>query len=273
MSENWRLIITPPLTGATNMALDEVLLHSAANKQEPPTLRLYSWQVPTLSLGYSQSSKEVNILLLEQFGWGLVRRPTGGRAILHTDELTYSITAPMDDPLVSGNLLESYQRISRALLRALQNLGVSARADSEYSNQVTSDRKEPVCFEVPSNYEVTVNCKKLIGSAQARKNNGVLQHGSLPLFGDLSRITLVLNYFDNEMKEKSAHSLLEHAGTVLSLTGLHVTLEDAQNAFISAFSSELDIKFIACEPGVGEWAQASELAKTKYGSPEWTFRS
>lgn len=272
MSENWRLIITPPLTGATNMALDEVLLHSAANKQEPPTLRLYSWQVPTLSLGYSQSSKEVNILLLEQFGWGLVRRPTGGRAILHTDELTYSITAPMDDPLVSGNLLESYQRISRALLRALQNLGVSARADSEYSNQVTSDRKEPVCFEVPSNYEVTVNCKKLIGSAQARKNNGVLQHGSLPLFGDLTRITQVLNYEGEEKRKKSADSLLGHAGTVLSLTGKTISLEEAQKAFINAFSSTLDIQFSMCEPDQREWALVSELEKNKYNSPDWTQR-
>jgi len=273
MSENWRLIITPPLPGARNMALDEALMHSAATKREPPTLRLYTWEVPTLSLGYSQSSKDVNLSSLEQFGWGLVRRPTGGRAILHTDELTYSITAPMDDSLVSGNLLESYQRISKALLKALQNLGINARADSEYSNQGNSDRKGPVCFEVPSNYEITVRGKKLIGSAQARKNNGVLQHGSLPLYGDLSRITFVLHYNDGKLREKSKESLLEHAGTILSLTGLHVTLEDAQNAFISAFSSALDISFTACEPGKEEWAIASELEKTKYGSPNWTFRS
>ncbi len=272
MSENWRLIITPPLSGAKNMSLDEVLLHSAASKLEPPTLRLYSWEVPTLSLGYAQSINDVNISKLEQLGWGLVRRPTGGRAILHTDELTYSITAAIDDPLMSGNLLESYQRISKALLGALQILGVNARADSEYSNQVTLGRKEPVCFEVPSNYEVTYLGKKLIGSAQARKNNGVLQHGSLPLFGDLTRITQVLNYEGEEKRKKSADSLLGHAGTVLSLTGKTISLEEAQKAFINAFSSTLDIQFSMCEPDQREWALVSELEKNKYNSPDWTQR-
>ena len=101
------------------MALDEACLLSSAERRSLPTLRLFSWEPPTLSLGYAQKSSEVNFQQLHEHGWGLVRRPTGGRAILHTDELTYSVTAPLDDPVMAGSLLESYQRISKALLAAL----------------------------------------------------------------------------------------------------------------------------------------------------------
>jgi len=272
MSKNWRLIISPPYHGAKNMALDESLLISAASKRVPPTLRLYSWVVPTLSLGYAQSIKDVDFTSLEQLGWGLVRRPTGGRAILHTDELTYSITAAIDDTLMSGSLLESYQRISKALLLALEILGIDAKADSVYSTKVSQGGKVPVCFEVPSNYEITFAGKKLIGSAQARKNNGVLQHGSLPLFGDLTRITSVLNYENEEKRNSSSKALLAHAGTIESLTGLEIPLDQAQNAFIDGFSKSLGISFMASEPDSSELEIAQELENTKYDSPVWTRR-
>jgi lipoyl(octanoyl) transferase len=272
MPQNWRLILTSPSTGAKNMALDESLLISTALKNKPSTLRLYSWDVPTLSLGYAQSIKDVDLTSLERLGWGLVRRPTGGRAILHTDELTYSVTASIDDPIMSGSLLESYQRISKALLTALSILGIHAHADSVYPTRVTADGKDPVCFEVPSNYEITVIGKKLIGSAQARKNNGVLQHGSLPLFGDLTRITRVLNYENEEKKNRSQSALLAHAGTISSLTGLQISIEQAQKAFIEGFSKSLDISFAISEPSRDELEITEELEKTKYGSPLWTHR-
>jgi len=254
------------------MALDESLLISAALKRMPPTLRLYSWVVPTLSLGYAQSIKDVDFTSLEQFGWGLVRRPTGGRAILHTDELTYSITAAIDDPLMAGSLLESYQRISKALLLALEILEIKAIADSVYPTNGIQGGKEPVCFEVPSNYEITVAGKKLIGSAQARKNNGVLQHGSLPLFGDLTRITKVLKYESEEKKNRSSTALLAHAGTIESLTGLEISHEQAQKAFIEGYSRSLGISFMASEPDSSELEIAQELENTKYDSPVWTRR-
>jgi lipoate-protein ligase A len=272
MPRNWRLILSPPLPGPMNMALDESLLASAASKSKPPTLRLYTWEIPTLSLGYAQSIKDVDKASLERLGWGLVRRPTGGRAILHTDELTYSVTSSVDDPLMSGPLLESYQRISTALLMALSILGITANADSVYPKQATSVGKEPVCFKVPSNYEVTVAGKKLIGSAQARKENGVLQHGSLPLYGDLTRITEVLNYENKVRKNNSKTALLDHAGTIASLTGMHVSVAQAQNAFIEGFSKALDISFTISEPSKEEYDFANELENTKYNSPGWTLR-
>lgn len=271
MKRNWRLLISPPSTGAFNMALDEVLLLNSAREETPPTLRLYSWAPPTLSLGYAQSIQDVDQDALTRFGWDLVRRPTGGRAILHVDELTYSITASLDDPVSRGSLLDSYQRISQALLLALSLLGIKSDAKKLYqaSNQ---SKKEPVCFEVLSNFEITVNGKKLIGSAQARKNGGMLQHGSLPLSGDLARITKVLKYPDEERRQAARVRLLDHAGTVFSLTGKKITIPMARVAFINAFSQELNVVFDEDSISKDEIFQVSELEYQKYKTFQWNSR-
>ncbi len=234
MTSKWRLLQTAPASGAYNMALDEACLLSSAERRSLPTLRLFSWEPPTLSLGYAQKSSEVNFQQLHEHGWGLVRRPTGGRAILHTDELTYSVTAPLDDPVMAGSLLESYQRISKALLAALKLLGIDARGDAVYSLPNSQSKLDPVCFEVPSNFEITVSGKKLIGSAQARKHNGVLQHGSLPLTGDLSRVTHAMLYPTEEKRQDGAARLLSHAGTVESLTGKIISFEKAVSSLHSS---------------------------------------
>jgi lipoate-protein ligase A len=272
LAKQWRLVKSAPLQGDYNMAIDEALLFSTSQKTVLPTLRIYSWKVPTISLGYAQKSSEVDLEALQAYGWDLVRRPTGGRAILHTDELTYSITAPNNDPVVAGSLLESYQRISIALLHTLALLGVNARADSQYIEPPKLDAIQSVCFEVPSNYEITVSGKKLIGSAQARKANGVLQHGSLPLFGDLARITQALKYDSIEERESTAQRLLTHAGTLETFSGRIFSMGDIQNAFIEAFTETLDLEFIPSNPSDGELEMASQLVRTKYGSNDWTFR-
>jgi lipoate-protein ligase A len=129
-----------------------------------------------------------------------------------------------------------------------------------------------VCFEVPSNFEITVSGKKLIGSAQARKHKGVLQHGSLPLTGDLTRITQVLNYPSEDKRQEGIARLLSHAGTVESLTGKVVTVKMATQAFIEAFSSELDLDIIPSEPTMEELANTRELMENKYQSDSWTLR-
>lgn len=272
MTVKWRLLQTEPTSGAFNMAFDEACLLSAAEGKSLPTLRLYSWDPPALSLGYAQKSDEVDTQELYGRGWDLVRRPTGGRAILHTDELTYSVTAPQDDPVMAGSLLESYQRISMALLSALKLLGIEARGDSVYNEEQDLSKKDPVCFEVPSNFEITVSGKKLIGSAQARKHNGVLQHGSLPLTGDLSRINQVLHYPTQEKRQEGIDRLLSHAGTIESLTGKVISFEMAAQAFIKAFSMELDLDLVVSKPTSEELLQTNDLMKKKYQSDDWTLR-
>jgi lipoate-protein ligase A len=254
------------------MALDEAILESVVNHQAPPTLRLYAWDPPCLSLGQAQPISDVDLSALAIRSWDLVRRPTGGRAILHTDELTYSVAAPQNEPRVSGTILESYCRLSSALLRALELLHLQAKADHQYPLPDGAQQTGAVCFEVPSNYEITVDGKKLIGSAQARRLGGVLQHGSLPLYGDLTRITQVLTYPDEPAREKAARRLLSHAATVESLLGHPLSWEEAASAFRTAFEGSLDLELIPAEPLKTELIRAEQLTASKYGSPEWNLR-
>jgi lipoate-protein ligase A len=268
----WRLIRTAPARGAWNMAVDEAILDAVGQRAAPPTLRLYAWVPPCLSLGFAQPSTDVDLLALENRGWQLVRRPTGGRAILHTDELTYSVIAPLDEPRVAGGILESYRRLAQALLHALVQLGLPAQAEKEYPPADSAQSGGPVCFEVPSNYEITVAGKKLVGSAQARRKNAVLQHGSLPLAGDLTRITQALVYPDQAAREKAARRLLERA-TNAAMLGHCLGWEEAAGAFQQAFQTVLGLDFQEELLTNDETRRAEQLVGEKYGHPSWTFRS
>jgi lipoate-protein ligase A len=268
----WRLIKTTPAPGAWNMALDEAMLQFAAEGKSPPTLRLYAWEPPCLSLGYAQPVKDVDFQNLIENGWELVRRPTGGRAILHTDELTYAVIAPQNEPRVVGSILESYRRLSVALVEALHLLDLPATADKEYPLPEGSHPNAAVCFEVPSNYEITVNGKKLIGSAQARRYKGVLQHGSLPLFGDLTRITQALRFESEIERQQAAQRLVDHATTVEMVLGKVLDWETAAVAFKTAFERILNIEFVETEPEPDELRCAEDLFIQKYAHSSWTER-
>jgi len=272
MTNPWRLLIHPPAHGAWNMAVDEAILESTGRGDSPPTLRLYAWTPACLSLGYAQNAADVDHAALAQAGWVLVRRPTGGRAVLHTDELTYSVIAPLKEPIVAGTILESYSRLSKALLAALELLGLPARADKEYLDPGQAKTNGPVCFEVPSNYEITVTGKKLIGSAQARRLGGVLQHGSLPLYGDLTRITRVLEYPDEAARQQAAERLLEHATTAEAVLGYPVEWESAAHAFVRAFQTTFNIELLPGELTPAEQQRTAELSAEKYANPAWLMR-
>src|SRR5690606_2640196 len=157
----WRLINDCPTTGAHNMAVDDAILTAVARGDAPPTLRFYDWSPPCLSLGYAQKSADADLTRLAAAGWDVVRRPTGGRAILHIDELTYSVAVPEDHPLASGGIVDSYRRISAALLAGLQRLGAQVDARPREGSLRGAG---PVCFEIASHYEITVNGRKLVGS-------------------------------------------------------------------------------------------------------------
>jgi lipoate-protein ligase A len=254
------------------MAVDEAIMEAASAGTVPPTLRLYAWQPACLSLGLAQPAGDIDLQALHLRGWDMVRRPTGGRAILHTDELTYAVIAANDEPLVVGGVLESYHRIARALLRGLELLALAARADSRYDPPEGSDPKGPVCFEVPSNYEITVGGKKLIGSAQARRKNGVLQHGTLPLQGDLARITEILAYPHPASRTEGRNRLLEHATTVETVLGRPVSWETAADAWVAAFGETCNLTLVPGGMSDHEIERAAQLVGEKYGHPSWTFR-
>jgi lipoyl(octanoyl) transferase len=271
-AQPWRLIRHAPARGDWNMAVDEAILDMSAAGKAPPTLRLYAWSPACLSLGHAQSAQDVDRTRLEMNGWMLVRRQTGGRAILHIDELTYAVIAPLKNPIVAGSVLESYSRLAKALLRALNLLALNAHAAQSYPLPAGADPKGPVCFEVPSNYEITLGGKKLIGSAQARRREGVLQHGTLPLYGDLARITSVLAFPEESSRKQAATRLLEHATTLQESLGRIVPWSEAAEAFVRAFQEEFNLQLVPGDLTQEEEARLEELLDQKYSHPDWTLR-
>ncbi len=270
MKETWRLYISPPTTGAWNMAVDESILEHTACGDSLPTLRLHNWKPPCLSLGRSQPYSDVDVNALKTNGWDLVRRITGGRAILHTDELTYSIIVPKENLHVSGTLLESYQHLAQGLLTALESLDVNAKMNKKKKAQNTQNN--PVCFETPSAYEITAGGKKLIGSAQARQKGSVLQHGSLPLTGNLARVTEALSFPDAKFRQIAAEKLLERASTLKSALGQEIAWDTVSKSFIHAFETVLDIQLKRDELSLSEIIRVAELIQNKYAHPDWTER-
>lgn len=266
------------------MAVDEAILEASGRGLVPPTLRLYAWAPPCLSLGYAQPQSDVDAAALEQRGWELVRRPTGGRAILHTDELTYSVSGPLDEPRLAGSVLESYRVLAAALLRALEILNIPAQANEKSPIAATGtdgnpatrpaspQDPNPVCFEVPSNYEITVHGMKLIGSAQARRKEGVLQHGSLPLYGDLSRIIQVLSFPDHVAQVQAAERLKTRATTAEQILGSPLEWEQAAQAFAQAFAQVLHLQLEPADLTSEEIQRAQTLMAEKYANPAWTAR-
>ncbi|MBI9047518.1 MAG: lipoate--protein ligase family protein [Anaerolineaceae bacterium] len=272
MNNIWRLIINKPKQASWNMAMDEMLLEEMQNENYYPVLRLFSWEPASLSLGYAQPISDIDFDALEKNGWGLVRRPTGGRGILHTDELTYSVIAPIKNKIVAGNIMESYRRLSQALLLALSYLGIRASADKIHDLPNNSKKNGAVCFEVPSNYEITYDGKKLIGSAQARKKNGVLQHGTLPLQGDLTRIVQVLQFSDKSKKDIACQRILQRATTIENILGKTISWEMAAEAFTKAFKNTFDITFINHQLTQEEADRTQQLVEAKFGNDQWTNR-
>lgn len=270
-NQHWRLILHPPYGGAWNMAVDEALLESVSGKAQPPTLRIYDWQPYTLSLGHAQQVSDVNIDELKSNGWDLVRRPTGGKAILHADELTYSLTASLDNPIVYGNVIESYRKISLALVEALTMIGLPT--DSKLKNSAESHlSKDPVCFQFPSDYEITFHGKKIIGSAQARKKNGILQHGSIPLHGDINRIVDILEFPDHFSKQSAKTKLINRATTVETALGNTISWTVLADAVVNGFRTELGVEFSIGKLSLEELERARILYKEKYNHHDWTFR-
>lgn len=176
---NWRLLIDPPQNGLENMATDEAIIESCNQRLSQPTLRLYEWSEPTLSIGCFQKADNVIKYCLKA-GIPYVRRITGGRAVLHSDEITYSIICSEDEPLFKEGISGAYRIISRCLLAALREAGVNA--DMHTSRAIEHGFEKTSCFHSPSRYEIIIDNKKLIGSAQRRFKSAFLQHGSI-LFG------------------------------------------------------------------------------------------
>jgi lipoate-protein ligase A len=272
--EVWRLLITPPLDGATNMAIDEAILHALAEGQGWPTIRFFQWDPPCLSLGYNQHWQEIDEAACRRLGYTWTRRPTGGRAILHTDEATYSLVIPQDDPRIQGGIVASYRVLSFGLLRGLEKLGVEAKQATKEeveANRQIAGKGGPVCFDTPSRYEVTWNDKKLIGSAQLRRKKIVLQHGTLPLYGDITRILNVLTLSETE-REQQRQLLPGRAVTLEQALGRVVPFDQVIAALADGFAQALNLTLEPIPLTELEQELAQKLRAEQYANEAWLKR-
>ncbi len=271
--EQWRLILSKPLSGAENMAFDEAILETVGAGDSAPTLRLYAWNPPCLSLGFSQTFADVDNKLVSEQGWDIVRRPTGGRAILHTDELTYSIHAPADHPHLQGDVLSSYRYLSTGLIKGLELMGVETEVQPSHHPTETAKLDDPVCFVAPSAYEITHGGKKLLGSAQTRRKKSILQHGTLPLMGDITRICKVLVYADEPARQQAVKQVLDRATTLEHASTRIVSWDEAAQAMVDGLTSALGIEFTETPATTTELRRAGVLASERYQNSTWTERA
>ncbi len=266
----WRLLMSPPLDGATNMAIDEAMAEAAAAGEAPPTLRFYRWVPPCLSLGRNQPLAEVDRAACAVRGYDVVRRPTGGRSILHTDELTYSVTGPAGEPRLAGGVLDAYLRLAEALQLGLERLGLPV--EKAPGSTRTGPDVSAACFEVPSAYEITVAGKKLIGSAQSRRQGWVLQHGSLPLYGDITRVVECLHLPAPGERAALREILATRATTLAEVMPQPPSFDEVVQVMIEAFQETLNIDLVPEALNPAEDARVTRLLASHYRSEAWTAR-
>jgi lipoyl(octanoyl) transferase len=261
----WRLLLTDALDGATNMAVDEALLRARIQAAGPPTVRFYGWRPATVSLGYAQPLDEtVDRRRCAAMGIGLVRRPTGGSAILHEPperEVTYSVVAREGDFPGAGDVLETYRVLGQGLAAGLRRIGVAAELVPLVRDRRAGAASPAFCFRRAGTYEIAVDGRKLIGSAQRRQRRAFLQHGSVLLDADPDRIRAV---FPGEPEPTRAMTTLaaalgEPPGFEAVVAALTAGLEEALGAPL--------------EPGrlsPSEAVLVDTLVADKYGTEAWT---
>jgi len=258
--EGWRLIKDVFYDGYMNMAIDEAIFIACEKGFSPKTIRFYGWNPPAISIGYFQKtsylfeSKRMNELSLD-----MVRRPTGGRAVFHEEEVTYSIISSLDAFSRNG-VLEPYRMISHALVSGLKSIGVPAELLSKRKRGQTKGTDSPSCFSSSSLYEIVTQGKKIIGSAQKRSRNFLLQQGSILL--DLNRekwTSIFKTEDDNRMI-----SLQEVLNRKISFREVSKALIEALN---KSFGPLFQDKLTLYEKRLSE-----RLRKQKYTTQEWNFQ-
>lgn len=272
----WGFLDTGFSSPAFNMAMDEALLNWHAEGKIPPIVRFYTWNPPTLSIGYFQKvEKEINLEEVRRQGIGFVRRPTGGRGVLHDQELTYSVIVSEDYPNMPESVTEAYRVISEGILRGFQYLGLEAYFAIPKTEKELEDLKNPrssVCFDAPSWYELVVEGRKVAGSAQTRQKGVILQHGSILLDLDEEKLFSLFKYPNERVKERMQRAFRDKAVAINQLTKDKVTLEEAKIAFRKGFADGLQIDLKDFTLTDERLAEVEQLAKTKYASDEWNFK-
>lgn len=253
-----RIICDGAQSAFYNMALDEAIISNVRELFSPPTLRFYTWDRPSVSIGRFQKHAEIDHAYCRKKGYPMVRRPTGGRAILHSEELTYSFSSRFDSLLFKGTLFENYALVSRALISGLQKAGLMT--DAAFSERKSRPGRSVSCFSSLSYGEITIEKRKVIGSAQKRYTDAFLQQGSILI--DIDEKELI-GVFSIKEKENFDHmgALKDH------LPAYHNDM--LISAFKESFEETFEVKLIADTPTEDEVRMAEELVSAKYATEAW----
>ena len=272
---SWRFINSGRCEPAFNMALDEALMRAAAARCSTATLRVYAWSRPSVSLGYHQRLEHrLDPECCRDSGIEVVRRITGGREVFHDSELTYSFSGPEGHPRLGKNIAESYRAIAAGLMHALRLLGVEPELmrPAVGRNRAGSKKEVNPCFSSASRYEISVQGKKLVGSAQRRCPNlgAFLQQGSLLIRNSQDRLLDLLprSRRDQQTIDKSARSGSRATG-LEEVLGRKVEFEEVARAMRSGFEQAFGCRFAEEKPSGQELNLALELERRKYSCTNW----
>lgn len=226
----WRVTSTYDLDGFDNMAIDLGLLDKFIKNNEKPILRFYSWKKPTVSIGRNQSESDINLEYCKKNNISIVKRPTGGKAVFHQGEFTYSFIGSKKYGMPE-NLFDSYVMISKALilgLKKLKNINVSVGEDEtkKYTNSA-------FCFGASTVSDLNFDGYKIVGSAQLRKGNALLQHGSILIKQDFSLLPKIFNTDINIDSQKNLIDILD----------FEPSFEDLEKAILAGFSEFFGVRF------------------------------
>ncbi|MDT8441827.1 MAG: biotin/lipoate A/B protein ligase family protein [Desulfuromonadales bacterium] len=263
----WRLIRSGRLSGAMNMALDEALLEAVASGASGPLLRLYGWQPATLTLGYAQSARhDIDLTACRASGIDVVRRTTGGRAVLHADELTYALVARTDDPPFAGSVLHCYRVIAEVLQVALRQAGIDAELVPGRREGEGARPAHAVCFTAPAQYELLAAGRKIVGSAQKRRGQAFLQHGSIPLTLDVDLLARLLRVAPDDQLS------LRKVGWLAGLTAETVTVARLEELLVDAFQTRLGVIWQESTVAADEQQRADQLHAETFARDAWTLQ-
>ncbi len=269
MKETWYFVDSGHGTPSFNMALDEALLNWHSQGEIPPVLRFYGWKPAGISVGYFQKvNGKIDVKGARQHGIELVRRQTGGRAVLHDQELTYSVLVSEDHEAMPASVKGAYLAISHGLLEGFKNLGIEAEFAVPEGKLETTD--SAVCFEEPSWYELIVAGKKAAGSAQTRKKGVILQHGSIPLHVDKVKLFDLFVFPNDHVKERARRAFGDKAVAINEVSKHPINFEEAKQAFKTGFERGLDIELKPFKLSEEQVAEVHAL-ESKYKSEEWNY--
>ncbi|MBC3105201.1 lipoate--protein ligase family protein [Staphylococcus haemolyticus] len=275
MTETWNFINTGSHDPYYNMAMDEALLNFVSRGEIDPVVRFYTWNPATLSVGYFQRlKKEIDIDKINEKGFGLVRRQTGGRGVLHDKELTYSVIVSEEHPNMPSTVTEAYRVISEGLLEGFKLLGFEAYFAIPRSKEEREKLKQPrsaVCFDAPSWYELVVEGRKIAGSAQTRQKGVILQHGSLLQDVNVDELFDMFIFKNDRLKDKMKKAFVDKAVAINDISDRHISIEEMEKAFEEGFKKGLNIEFKPLTLSDEQIKEVKELEE-KYRSDEWLYK-